>query len=409
MPQPPILFVHGNGDSAALWLTTIWRFASNGYPEDHLHALDFPTPSARDDDDTPQPNRSGTEEQRAHLAAEVDALLARTGAARLALVGNSRGGNAIRNYIARGGAGKVSHAVHCGTPNHGVVAVPGNNNEFNALSRFLQSLNRGSGTGDEVTPGVPFLTIRSERDDLYAQPTLASGVAGTGYASPELRGARNIAIPGIDHRETAYGPQAFAAIHAFITGQPPATTAVTPTPAVTLAGRVTGYAHGAPTNAGVPGITLTIHAIDQATGGRQAPPRYTQITDDSGAWGPFTTRPGEWHEFVLTAPGHPARHIFRSPFPRSSPAVHLRLFEDIPLPDAGLVIVTRPRGYVADGRDRHRLDGHPIPGVRPGVPAESRFPVPIPGPARPVRAMLNDETLTVRAIPGALTYAEFHY
>jgi triacylglycerol lipase len=105
MPQqPPIIFVHGNGDSSALWLTTVWRFASNGYPRELLHALDFPSPSARDDDDVPQANRSGTEEQRAFLAAEVETLLARTGAKRVALVGNSRGGNSIRNYVKHGDA-----------------------------------------------------------------------------------------------------------------------------------------------------------------------------------------------------------------------------------------------------------------------------------------------------------------
>jgi len=27
---PPIVFVHGNGDTAALWTTTLWRFESNG-------------------------------------------------------------------------------------------------------------------------------------------------------------------------------------------------------------------------------------------------------------------------------------------------------------------------------------------------------------------------------------------
>ena len=72
MPQPPILFVHGNGDSSALWLTTVWRFESNGYPRELLHALDLPSPSARDDDDVAQANRSGTAEQRAFLAAEVE-------------------------------------------------------------------------------------------------------------------------------------------------------------------------------------------------------------------------------------------------------------------------------------------------------------------------------------------------
>ena len=29
--QPPVIFVHGNGDSASAWHTTVWRFESNGY------------------------------------------------------------------------------------------------------------------------------------------------------------------------------------------------------------------------------------------------------------------------------------------------------------------------------------------------------------------------------------------
>ena len=29
---PPIVFVQGNGDTAALWQTTVWRFESNGWP-----------------------------------------------------------------------------------------------------------------------------------------------------------------------------------------------------------------------------------------------------------------------------------------------------------------------------------------------------------------------------------------
>jgi triacylglycerol lipase len=405
MPQPPILFVHGNGDSSALWLTTSWRFESNGYPRELLHALDFPAPRARDDDGVPQANRSGTEEQRAFLAGEVESFLVRTGATQLALVGNSRGGNAIRSYVKHGGAARVSHAVVCGTPNHGVVAVEGSNNEFNAVGRFLRGLNEE----EEITPGVAFMTIRSERDDLYAQPTLASGVPGTGYASPELRGATNVVLPGIDHRETAYGPQAFAAMYQFITGQPPATTDVVPEPDIVLSGRITGYEHESPTNRGVPGVVLTIHAIDQASGERLGTPRHDQITGEDGAWGPFAARSDKWYEFVVAARGQPVRHFFRSPFPRSSPYVHLRLFEDAPLPDQGLIVFTRPRGYIAEGRDRHLLDGRPVPGVRPGVPVESRFAVLFPGPARPIRAELNGETLVARSVPGTVAYAEFHF
>jgi triacylglycerol esterase/lipase EstA (alpha/beta hydrolase family) len=92
-PPAPILFVHGNGDSSALWITTLWRFESNGYPREQLFTIDYPNPTARDDDTIPQPTRSGTEEQRAQLAAKVDAVLAQTGAPKLILVGNSRGAN----------------------------------------------------------------------------------------------------------------------------------------------------------------------------------------------------------------------------------------------------------------------------------------------------------------------------
>jgi len=99
----PIVFVPGNGDTAGLWITTIWRFESNGWPRDRLHAIDLPYPLARDDDTKPQPGRTSTTEHAAFLAAEVQRVLARTGASKVALVGNSRGGNAIRNYVANGG------------------------------------------------------------------------------------------------------------------------------------------------------------------------------------------------------------------------------------------------------------------------------------------------------------------
>jgi triacylglycerol lipase len=43
------------------------------------------------------------------------------------LIGNSRGGNAIRNYIQNGGGATsaVSHAILGGTPNHGVWSIQG--------------------------------------------------------------------------------------------------------------------------------------------------------------------------------------------------------------------------------------------------------------------------------------------
>jgi len=403
----PILFVHGNGDSAALWITTVWRFESNGWSRDRLVAIDYPYPNARDDDAVPQPSRSSSTEQRGQLAARVDEVLARTSATKVALIGNSRGGNSIRNYLKNGGgAAKVSHAILCGTPNHGVYNTPGNNSEFNGAGAFLTQLNAGS----EVVEGVAFLTIRSDKFDKFAQPKLASGrPSNVGYDSPELRGATNVVIEGIDHRETAYGPRAFAEMYRFLTSRPPATTDPVPEATVRLSGLVTGYENTVPTNLGVPGVVVSIFEVDPATGARRGGPLHQVTTGTDGSWGQFAARPDARYEFVVAAPGQPPRHVFRSPFPRSSPYVSLRLFEDAPPPGQGLVVFTRPRGYVATGRDRHELGGMPVPGVKEGVPTDAIFKVPFDPPERGVPASLNGESLTVRAVPGAVVYAEFHY
>ncbi|MFI4927632.1 MAG: esterase/lipase family protein, partial [Burkholderiales bacterium] len=143
-PHPPIVFVPGNGDTAALWQTTIWRFESNGWPRERLHAIDPPYPNARSDDGKPEPGRSSTAEAMAYLRSEVEKVLQATGAKQVVLVGNSRGGYAIRNYIQNGGgADKVSHVILGGTPNHGVWNVPGRapGSEFAGNGPFLQALN----------------------------------------------------------------------------------------------------------------------------------------------------------------------------------------------------------------------------------------------------------------------------
>ena len=65
--HPPVVFVHGNGDSASIWQTTVWRFESNGWPRERLHAIDLPYPLARDDDGKAQPGRTSTAEHMAFL------------------------------------------------------------------------------------------------------------------------------------------------------------------------------------------------------------------------------------------------------------------------------------------------------------------------------------------------------
>ena len=69
--QPPIVFVHGNGDAAAVWTTTIWRFESNGWPRGRLHAIDLPYPLSREDDGKPQDGRTSAERYCMCSAVEV--------------------------------------------------------------------------------------------------------------------------------------------------------------------------------------------------------------------------------------------------------------------------------------------------------------------------------------------------
>ena len=165
---PPIVFAHGNGEQAPLWMTTLWRMESNGVPRDGMLAINFTDPLGRADDTKPEPNKSSTEDQRRELSDAVRELKRRTGAPRIALVGNSRGGYPIRNYIKNGGGGDISHAVLCGVPNHGVYDWDANlGYEFNGRGPFLRALNDGE---SEVTAGTSFLTLRSDSMDKYAQP-----------------------------------------------------------------------------------------------------------------------------------------------------------------------------------------------------------------------------------------------
>ena len=81
---PPMLFVHGNGDHAAVWITTLWRMESNGVPRERMFAINFTDPLARADDKVAQPDRSSTEDQRRELSEAIAALKRKTAASRRA-------------------------------------------------------------------------------------------------------------------------------------------------------------------------------------------------------------------------------------------------------------------------------------------------------------------------------------
>jgi hypothetical protein len=318
-----------------------------------------------------------------------------------------------------------------GTPNHGVWADPRNrpHNEFNGAGPFLAGLNAPKGAqGDEVAPGVRWMTIRSDNNDKYAQPDGEwIGAKGTpthvGFAGPALKGATNIVLAGVDHRETSFSPQAFAATYRFITGRDPATLAISPEPRVVLGGKVFGEgldndpARGSfPTNLPLAGATVEVYATDAATGERLGDARHRKRVGADGAWGPFDASPATPYEFVVSAPGYATVHVYRSAFPRSSAIVHLRAerIADVDRDARSVVTLTRPRGYFGIPRDQISLDGKSPPGgIPPGVASVSSAKLKLlDGARRAVAGEFNGERIVGRAWPSAdnhLVFLELHH
>jgi pimeloyl-ACP methyl ester carboxylesterase len=418
--MPPVLFVHGNGDHAALWITAMWRMESNGVPRDRMFAINFTNPLARADDKVEQAGRSSTEDQRRELAEAIKQLKQRTGAARIALVGNSRGGYSIRNVIKNGGGADVSHAVLCGVPNHGVYAWDeGLGGEFNGRGPFLRGLNEGE---SEVTPGTAFLTLRSDGIDKYAQadgrfvgkPGTPTGVTAEG---PVLKGATNLVLGAVDHRETAFHPRAFREIYKFIAGREPSRIEIVSETEVTLSGLVTGTPGGVVTNRPVSGASVDVYRVSAETGERIGGPVHSSQTGADGRWGPAKVEPS-WHlEMVLTSAGSTTTHFYRSPFPRSSDLVHLRAARALGPADAGagaVVLMSRPRGYFGLPRDIVLIDGKEPTDVKPGVPIDSVTTLRLPAAeaGRPVVAVFNQERIVARAWPASenrIAVAELTY
>jgi pimeloyl-ACP methyl ester carboxylesterase len=405
-PPVPIVFVHGDSDLAATWEMQIWRFESNGYPRDRLFAISFTDPQARDDDTVAQANRSSTEDQLRELTAFIDGVKAKTGAPRVAIVALSRGGYATREYAAAN-PGSVEKAALGGTPNHGVWAtdfLPGS--EYNGRGPFLSKLDAGEA---EVAPGVPFMTLRSDGFDLYAQPDGATVFHKPGMAlnvtadGPALKGATNILLGQIDHRETALGPVAFAEIYRFITGRAPTRIAITPEPDVVLNGRVTGVVAGTPTNRPVEGAKVDIYRVSADTGERQGDAALSKTTGADGVWGPATFDPTTALEFVVAAPGAPITHIYRSPLPRSFAQLDLRPAAAPAKEDAdaaAVVRMDRPRGYFGLPRDVVLLDGKEPDDIPHGVPAAWHTTLRLPSlEDRPIAGEFNEERIVARPWP----------
>jgi triacylglycerol lipase len=108
-PRDPVVFVHGFGTDARVWEPMRERFAAAGWPEEALVGWEYDW-------------RADNRETAQRLAAEVERVLAETGAERVDLVGHSMGALPSRWYLARlGGTARVDAFVSLAAPNAGSI------------------------------------------------------------------------------------------------------------------------------------------------------------------------------------------------------------------------------------------------------------------------------------------------
>lgn len=392
--NPPIVFVHGNGDDATKWLPVIWLFESNGYPADRLFSIRFTDPSARRENTKAEAFRSSTTDQASELGGFVARVLLQTKASKVVLVGSSRGGMTIRNYLKNaGGAAVVSHAILCGAPNHGVIAMDTMlDGEFNGKGHFLRQLNEGS----EVVAGVKFLTLRSDKLDKYAQPNV-------GYDSPALKGAENVVLPSLDHREVAFHPLAFAETYRFVSGQTPRTLTPVAQAAPVFSGLITGFAGIVPTNRPLAGVHLRVFALKPGAADRDGNAVLEATTGETGEWGPLSLRADRNYEFVLEKDGRKVSY-FKSGLLRSTTLLNFRFWPEAAMQMLGgqaltgpRLLIHRPQGYLSKDRDPLMVDGVAVEALIPGVPTRDGVGVAIALDKRSgVRVELRGEVVHAR-------------
>jgi triacylglycerol lipase len=170
LARTPVLLVPGWSDRAAALAGLKARLQDSGWREDQLLVIDFP-------------DRYGSNVAHAEqIAAAVDSLKARTGAAMIDVVAHSMGGLATRYYLERmGGAGTVRRAVFLATPHRGTwaafLARGRGGSEMRPSSDFLVQLD------SVAAPSVRMTTIET-RSDLRIFP----------HSSTRLRGAEHFRI-----------------------------------------------------------------------------------------------------------------------------------------------------------------------------------------------------------------------
>jgi pimeloyl-ACP methyl ester carboxylesterase len=330
----PIVMAHGFLASGDTWASFSRLFEANGYCQSHLIAFDWNT-LAFDRDSAV-----------IGLDSAIDAALASTGADQVDLVGHSAGGGLGYAYLADPTrAAKVAAYAHI-------------------ASNPAPLENTDPAPAGPAEAPVPTLNLTSTGDLVVD--------------AAELPGAINIVLPTEDHYQAATSTRAFGDVYAFFNGgaRPTTTDPTDAPPANRKATRtISGKALTLGENTPVPGFTVSLFALDSATGLRKSPTAdATSTVATDGSWGPFTVAPDTHYELFLEDPANVSRpvHYYREPFASDSHLVYLRalptpgtlagvLISLIPFADEHTVLIAFSSSQgVINGRDTLTMNGETL-------------------------------------------------
>jgi len=267
-PYNPVIFVHGGSGSGAQFESQAMRFTSNGYPQNYIHVLEY--------------DSSSIATIMSQVWANLDQLIAdlqnEFGVDQVDILGHSLGTTVMHGYLGSSPAraAKVAHYVNI--DGRTATALPG---------------------------GVPTLAIW----------------AGRGTPDRMIVGATNVTVPNQTHVQSATSAESFFEMYKFFTGHDPETTEILPEPRGEL--RIAGRAVLFPQNVGVTGSTLEIYKVNGDTGFRiHKKPEAVYPIDESGNWGPFKAKAGEYYEFNIVRP-ELNHHFYPEPFIRDDYLIRL--------------------------------------------------------------------------------------
>ena len=271
----PIVFVHGGSGSGAQFQSQALRFASNGYPQSFVRALEY--------------DSSAIQRILPEVLAGLDALIAElqlaTGRSQVDLVGHSLGTFVSQSYLS--------------TPER--------------AARVAHYVNVDGRTANALPGGVPTLA-------LFAGA--ARAVQG------RIVGATNVTLADQEHIEAVTSAEAFVEMFRFFTGRDPQSSEIAPEVGpFPVSGRAVLF----PQNVGVgEGALILVWEIDPATGqrtknffGQLAFPVAAIDVAADGSFPAFMASPSKQYELTLGRDGAPPHRFFFEPFLRSDTLVRL--------------------------------------------------------------------------------------